>query len=362
MRLRRAGAALAALAAAVVGHSPTPARACLPAPPEHHWVRIAEEQAVITYDPATRVEHFIRRASFRSDVADFGFIVPLPSRPTLTEADATLFERLDELTRPKLVYKERLSGIDPTPLVLGAFLLRSAKLDGAPSSVRVLDELTVAGYDAAVLAADSSEALAEWLRARGYANGPEVEAWVAPYVAKRWVFAAFRIAPPSLGAGGGPETAEKRIGSGTVDIAFTTDTPFYPYREPESMRAPGATAPRSLAVFFVGPDRVGGTLGEKGTWAGAATYARRLDADVAGVPGAARGRFLSKFVDRSSPRPGTDEVTFRKLDVQAELVPEPIEITLARKVPVPIDVVLLVGGAAVLVGRAVRRRRQGGDG
>lgn len=364
MRLRHA--AVAALAAAIVGHCPAPARACMPAPPEHHWVRIAEEQAVITYDPATRVEHFIRRASFRSDVADFGFIVPLPSRPTLTEADASVFERLDELTRPKLVYKERVSGIDPTPLVLGAFLLRGAKLDGAPSSVRVLDEVTVAGYDAAVLAADSSEALAEWLRARGYAFGPEVEAWVAPYVARRWVFAAFRIAPPRGGAA--PDSPEKRIGSGTVDIAFTTDAPFYPYREPESMRAPGAKAPRSLAVFFVGPDRVGGALGEApaagatASWAGAPTYARRLDADVLGVPGTSRGLFLSKFVDRSSPRPGTDEVYFRKLDVQAELVPDPIEITLSRKVPLPIDAVLLVGGAAVLVGRAVRRRRQGGGG
>jgi hypothetical protein len=359
MRLRLA--ALAALAALVVGHS-SPASACLPAPPDHHWVRIAEEEAVITYDPATRVEHFIRRASFQSDVADFGFIVPLPSRPTLAEADATMFERLDELTRPKLVYKERVSGIDPTPLVLGAFLMRSGSAV-APASVRVLDQVTVAGYDAAVLAADSSEALAEWLRARGYANGPEVEAWVAPYVARRWVFAAFRIAPAR--GGGGAETPEKRIGSGTVDITFTTDAPFYPYREPASMRGPGATASRSLAVYFVGPDRVGGGLGEAGgsaSWAGAPTYARRLDADVQGVPGASRGLFLSKFVDRSSPRPGTDEVYFRKLDVQAELVPEPIEITLARKVPLPIDVVLLVGGAAVLVGRMVRRRRQGGDG
>ncbi|MBK6460327.1 MAG: hypothetical protein IPF92_04870 [Myxococcales bacterium] len=107
---------------------------------------------------------------------------------------------------------------------------------------------------------------------------------------------------------------------------------------------------------------MGGTLGESGPWVGAPTYARRLDADVAGVPGTSRGLFLSKFVDRSSPRPGTDEVFFRKLEVQSELVPDPIEITVARKVPMPIDVVLVFGGAALLVGRTVRRRRQGGDG
>ncbi|MBK6460326.1 MAG: DUF2330 domain-containing protein [Myxococcales bacterium] len=152
MRLGRAlGIAITAFA---VGRS-TPARACMPAPPEHHWVRIAEEQAVITYDPATKVEHFLRRASFESDVADFGFIVPLPSRPTLKEADPSVFARLDELTRPKLVYKDRLSGIDPTPLVLATFLMRSAAVATAPGAVQVLDQVTVAGYDAAVLAADS---------------------------------------------------------------------------------------------------------------------------------------------------------------------------------------------------------------
>lgn len=355
----------AAFASGLVMAHPRPARACMPAPPEHHWVRIDEEQAIITYDPATRVEHFIRRASFASDVADFGFIVPLPSRPTLTEAAADVFARFEALTRPKLVYRDRYSGIDPTPLVLGTFMLR--KMDSAPASVHVLDQVTVAGYDAVVLEATSSAALAEWLTSRGYANGPEVEAWVAPYVTQRWVFAAFRIAagtptdptqPTPATPATHPASADKRIGSGTVDIAFTTDAPFYPYREPESMRAPGAKAPRSLAVFYVGPERVGGTVGEKTRWAGVPTYAKRLDADVPGVPGASRGRYLSEFIDRSSPRLGTDEVYFRPLDVQAELVPEPIEITVTRKVPVPIDAVLLVGTGVVLATRAVRRRRR----
>ncbi len=329
--------------------------ACMAAPPEHHWVRIAEESAVITYDSATKTEHFIRRASFESDVADFGFLVPVPTKPTLTEADPAIFERIEGLTRPKLVYTHHVSGIDPMPLVLSMFLLRSSKSEAIPlaSQVHVLDEVTVAGYDAVVLEASSATALADWLTQHGYAKGPEVLEWVAPYVEKKWLLTAFRIAPKDAGS-----SAAKHIGSGTVDIAFQTDAPFYPYREPASMRT-GAKTSRSLAVYFFGAERVKGVLGEKASWAGSETFAKRLDVDVAGVPGGTSGKVLSAFVDRSSPRPGTDEVFFRRADSQDERIPPPIEIAIADKIPVPIDVVLLLGIPLFFLGRAIRKRREG---
>ena len=337
-----------------------PADACMAAPPEHHWVRIADESAIVTYDPATQTEHFVRRASFESDVTDFGFLVPVPTKPTFAEADPGIFDRVTELTRPKLVYTHHLSGIDPMPLVLSMFFLRSMKSEAtAPVEVRVLDEVTVAGYDAVVLSATSATALGEWLTKHGYATGTEVSEWVAPYVEKKWLLAAFRIsAKPAAGTPNRPET---RIGSGTVDIAFQTDAPFYPYREPASMRGPNAKGARSLAVFYFGPERVTGVLGEKATWTGAPLYAKRIEADVPGVPGGTAGKVLSAFVDRSSPRPGTDEVFFRRAEKQDDLVPPPIEIAIGDKVPVPIDVVLLFGVGLFFLGRAIRKRRERGS-
>lgn len=349
-------AAAIAFVAAASAIAPSVAYACMPAPPEGRWVEIAEEVALVTYDPATKTEHFLRRASFSSDAADFGFLVPLPSRPTLAEADPLVLARVEEATRPKIVYTHHLSGIDPTPLLLGAFFMRSASAPAplAVAPVTVLDEVSVAGYDAAILAADSADALATWLSGHGYAKGPELAGWLEPYIAKKWVLAAFRISA-TVPTGGGVH----RIGSGLVDIAFTTDAPFYPYREPASMRGPAAKGPRSLAVFFVGPERVRGTLGDSATWAGAPTFAKRLDDDVAGVPGGTKGRVLSAFVDRSSPRPGTDEVYFSRAATQDEIVPPPMEISIGDKVPVPIDVVIVLGGVLFLVGRAIRRRREG---
>jgi len=355
---RPAKGLLAALGFLATGSAHHDAGACMVAPPEGHWVKIADEVALITYDPTTKTEHFLRRASFTSDTTDFGFLVPVPSRPTLTEADAGVLTRVEEAARPKIVYTHHLSGIDPTPLVLSVFFLRkAASVETAAAPVTVVDELTVAGYDAVVLDATSPDALAEWLTKRGYAKGAELSVWLAPYVAKKWLVTAFRIAATSPSA---TTSGPRRIGSGLVDIAFQTDAPFYPYREPESMRAGGpAEAPRSLAVFYVGPERVTGTVGPNATWAGVPTYARRLGDDIPGVPGGTKGRVLSAFVDRSSPRPGTDDVLFTREPTQTDIVPPPMEISIGDKVPVPIDVVLVFGGVLFFVGRTIRKRREG---
>ena len=61
------------------------AAACATAPPRGEEVQIAEEEAVIVWDPATRTEHFIRRASFHSTARTFGFLLPTPTTPTLGE-------------------------------------------------------------------------------------------------------------------------------------------------------------------------------------------------------------------------------------------------------------------------------------
>ena len=66
---------------AVFAISLTPLVACAPAPREGQIVEIADESAVIIWDSASQTEHFIRRASFKTEATDFGFLVPTPSQP-----------------------------------------------------------------------------------------------------------------------------------------------------------------------------------------------------------------------------------------------------------------------------------------
>ena len=79
--------------------------ACASAPPEHESVSIANEEAVIIWDQATQTQHFIRRADFESTADDFGFLVPTPTQPTLTEASNDIFPLLAKITAPEIIYE-----------------------------------------------------------------------------------------------------------------------------------------------------------------------------------------------------------------------------------------------------------------
>ncbi len=237
-----------------------PAGACATAPPPGAWVQIAEESAIIAWDAAAHREHFIRRASFRGTGVDFGFLVPTPGKPELAEVADHVFDQLEEATKPAVVVEREIDGVEPTLLcalcAVGASRSKSAVEASAP--VRVLDAQRVAGYDAVVLEADSARALAAWLEEHHYAQRPELAAWLAPYVAAKWKLTAFKIAP---------DPDARAVQTAAVRLTFTTDRPFFPYREPsdqrENLPADMKASKRLLRVFFFGTERVDGTLGSR---------------------------------------------------------------------------------------------------
>src|SRR5438874_5486403 len=66
-------------------------------------VAIAEESAVIVWDAAQKVQHFIRWAAFEAQSANFGFLVPTPTQPELAEVSEGIFSTLEAWTAPKVV-------------------------------------------------------------------------------------------------------------------------------------------------------------------------------------------------------------------------------------------------------------------
>jgi len=58
-----------------------PALACCPAPRSGQAVVNADQTVILIWDAATKTQHFIRKASFKSEADDFGFLVPSPSKP-----------------------------------------------------------------------------------------------------------------------------------------------------------------------------------------------------------------------------------------------------------------------------------------
>jgi hypothetical protein len=318
------------------------AAACAPAPRYGEHVTIAEEAAVIVWDPSTKTEHFIRRATFSGEARDFGFLVPTPSVPELQRVDNDVFDRMHALTSRATVYATERA-IDWTPLLAMPFLLgsKSETTTAARPAVDVVSTQLVGGYEAAILDATDANALQQWLTDNGYATTPELTEWLNAYVAKRWIISAFKIDKNA-------DSVTARTSA--VRMSFKTEEPFFPYYEPESQRTASS---RMLRVWFIGPERVTGRVGD-GAWPGELYWSGPArDLEAGGVKLAPNAR-LTAFTDPSSPRPAVADLYFGRDSDQREVIPPPYVATQIATTHVPVDLVL----APLLIGALLWRRRR----
>lgn len=313
-----------ALVAALVAVPPR-THGCAIVPPRGGQIGISSENALIVYDSATKTEHFIRTASFSASAsADFGFLVPTPSKPELAESSPDVFGALAEITKPRTVVERRARepnfGCALLPESRVEFrAVGSAVMPSAKADVSVIDRKRVGAYDAVVLQADDPKKLREWLTTNGCDARPQLEEWFKAYTANGWFLTAFKIAADD----GKTPAGAKTVNNSAVRISFKTDTPFYPYREPEDARSEAAAKmSRTLRVFVLSDSRVNGTIGKgdgaeafpgRTVWSNKAESGRlAFAASQAKLPEplGSRDWHLTEFEDRSSPRPGTDEVYF----------------------------------------------------
>jgi hypothetical protein len=359
----RRGAFCTAFVLALALNGLRSAEACAPAPREGEVVRIADEEALIVWDEKSKTQHFVRRASFVSSADAFGFLVPTPSKPELGEVDSELFSRLAQLLVPRVVYERGELEVEPGCTafwMLARSARESAPATAAAGGVRVLGEQRVAGFDAVVLAADDPAALSAWLKERSFAEGPTLTEWLRPYVEKKWIITAFKIADTA-----GP-AASRSIGTSSVRMSFSTDKPFYPYREPADQRdtVPAAhkdlpQRPRTLRVYFASDARVDGALGNGAAFPGAVKLADTVD--MPAQPTApflpARG-FLTVFEDTSNPRPGVEDVFFSPAKDPSVVTIPPVVIRQPVRVPLPLDLLVVLVGGVAAVALAIRRRHR----
>jgi hypothetical protein len=362
---------------------------CAVAPREGESVQIADESAIIVWDAASKTEHFIRRATFSSAAKDFGFLVPTPTKPELAVAGDEAFHALADLTAPRVIVQSapRQGGGCGCGAMMSPMSAGKANV-AEPGGVEVLESKRVAGKDAAVLQADDAGALAKWLKEHGYESSPAIAEWAAPYVKAKWKITAFKIAqdgdPAKLDTGkGGPTTAKAAgtlapapaadsVSTAALRMTFHTEHPFYPYREP-SGAAPVISGPgpgRLLRVYFVADERVKGTVGEGGRPWGEVAPARAVWSDR--LVDANRESLLrqlkmteqtppaswrvTEFEDRSSPRPGGEDVYFSRDEDQSHLERPPIYQYVSARLPGCVMCYALA--LYVIVPRLLRLRRR----
>lgn len=321
------------------------ASACAPAPRDGEMVNVAEEAAVIVWDPAAKTEHFIRRATFTGNARDFGFLVPTPAVPVLARVDDDVFDRMSGKTTRRTVYATRKE-IDWTPLLFPTFAHKGETSVGNRAPVEVLSTQKVAGYEAAILDATDAAALNQWLADNGYATTPDLTAWLDVYIAKRWIISAFKI---------DKSADEITARTSAVRMSFATDAPFFPYREPASQRE-GPSGPRVLKVWFIGPERVTGRVADQ-PWTGQMFWSEAVkDLEVGGVKVDPAAR-LTAFEDHATPRPGIDDLHFVRDADQREHIPPPIVETKIEPIRVPADIAVGLPAIVAFVWWRRRRRR-----
>ena len=250
---------------------PTLSPACCPAPPSGKPVVNADQTVIIIWDPATKTEHFIRQASFTSEADDFGFLVPTPAQPDLHEAGNEAFPLLRKLTEP-----EKLKVPRPSEGVGCACGTKATStFSDVATSVRVLEEKLVAGFNAVVLEASSAGDLVEWLKEHGYAFSPEIEAWAKPYVDAGWKITALKVAK------GKQDNTGNRVTASALRMTFKTDRPLFPYREPDPKKSAEALGVRKrlLRIYFIADQRYQGELTKDAAWTGQVAWANKLADD-----------------------------------------------------------------------------------
>jgi hypothetical protein len=326
------------------------ADACAKAPPPGAEVDIAEEEALIVWDPATKTEQFIRRARFSSTAKSFGFLVPTPTVPKLDEVPDDVFYGLGQAISPEVVNKTEGFTFEVGSLLfeMCSLTMKGDRMQSAAPPVRVIATAHVAGFDATTLEADDTSALASWLEQHGFASTPALTQWLDRYVKNKWKLTAFVVASDQS------DSTRFEVATRAVRMTFQAERPFYPYREPtEEPAATAGDAPRTLRVFLVADQRYQAMVADQ-AWHARVLHSAPIEAhgELAKVLGSQR--MATVFLDDVSPRLGIDELYFYPTSSTIDVRQRPIVNKQPRRLFIPVDLIVVVG----IIGYAIVRRRR----
>jgi len=316
------------------------ARACAPAWHGDAQVQVADESALVVWDAAVKKEHLIRIATFEGMPSSFGFLVPVPTTPELATADESVFDSLErfwEARRP-VETEHDFAGFG------SLFGTKSAAPELSAASVQVVTTQRVGGMDAAVLEANSVNAVSEWLRENDFDYRTQLVDWLTPYIQASYKIVAFKYAK---------DAGTPRVGSRAVRISFSTPRPFFPYREPADASRVGDQRFRLYAVADTSLlAKVGGSPGE---WSANVRYSgplRGIDLPFSRIA-EPWGTF---FEESAAKRSGNGDLYLEATPRQRLVTATPR--TERSEVVIPLELLfgLLVAGVAGVL--FVRRQRE----
>ncbi len=164
-------------------------------------VAVPNQKALLWLDDGR--ETLILQVKYEGAAGDFGWVVPVPGRPRIDTASSELFYELAWVTKPVIVKAPGPHGMQ----------------EGGREGVTVVERAQVGPYDATVLAATDSAAVAGWLREHGYRMPVRAEEVLGSYVARGWYYVAARIDTARLQSDLLKKLRRAELDIGTLDEA-----------------------------------------------------------------------------------------------------------------------------------------------
>jgi len=148
------------------------------------------QKAFITWDPQEDIESFTVQPRFEGNAADFGMVIPTPSRPKLDEMPRDFFKELAVFT---ILEPMEMDKYKMYPMTM---LSRSAAEGGRgkDQSVRVLEAGVVGSLDYKIIQAVRAADLYSWLKDHRYSYAGD-QSTLEFYVKKSWYFTVMKIDP-----------------------------------------------------------------------------------------------------------------------------------------------------------------------
>ncbi len=230
--------------------------------------RMPDQAALITF--ADGEQTLAIETRFIASGAEFGWVVPLPSRPVVSPATRGTFPSLRAVFAPRVRSGPPI-GVVATLLVVGAILLAllvgvripmiawliglacaawwflpglgttRGLPSGSDASVEIVDRTILDDFEVTTIASKDPGALRAWLAEHSFKTPPQAIPVIDDYVARGWVFACTRLRAKA-------DTTAPRTPQPLV-FRFATREPVYP------MRLTGVRngGPLALDLYVFGP-------------------------------------------------------------------------------------------------------------
>ena len=290
------------LVAGFVAAGVTPAWACACGgylPDAQSRARALGENALVQHDAGT--EKITLSMAINGSSKKAAWIMPVPAAAKVELGDDQLFYRLDQLTRPKIVYKKTYWPFRDLGIMGNARDSAGAPAPG--SGVNVRQQMVLGPFEVARLSGSAGTAVTDWLRTNGYVVPETLAANLTPYLAEKWEIVAVKLAPKQDGESLSGATPPLRL-------TFASERIVYPMR-----LSKGATTAQTVTVYVAAEHRVDATKLPDAAVKPELLFAGRVEDDALATPANFLTAYTATYRD---PGRITDDFTFAPAATDAE--------------------------------------------